>query len=91
MGLTDEAAFHQVLANLTVQLGERRRPGCKILEYEKGEVVAHHATALALVYKRLSDPEEATSEGTIATVIAMICYSVSLPCIRLSVPVTDIA
>lgn len=39
--------------------------------------MAHHAKALAIVHKRLSNPIEATSQGTLGTVIAMACYSVS--------------
>lgn len=77
VGLTDTAAFHQMLANLAVQLQVHRTEGYAITEYEMKEVIAHHTTALALIFKRLQDPAEATSEGTIATIIAMVCYAVS--------------
>jgi hypothetical protein len=33
---------------------------------------------MAMVQKRLKDPKEATSDGTIATVIGMACYAVSI-------------
>lgn len=78
VGLTDAAAFHQVLANLTVQLDEHRAQGFEVVEYEKKEVLAHHTAALALVHNRLQDPQEATSDGTIATVMALTCYSVGI-------------
>lgn len=78
LGLTDTAAFHQILANLAVQLNGHRPPGAKVAGYEKTEVLAHHTTAMAMVQKRLKDPKEATSDGTIATVIAMACYAVSV-------------
>lgn len=75
VGLTDKAAFHQILANLAVQLDGHRFHGQDVAEYEKAEVLAHHTTAMAMVQKRLQDPRQATSDGTIATVIAMACYA----------------
>ncbi|KAH8594617.1 fungal-specific transcription factor domain-containing protein [Bisporella sp. PMI_857] len=75
LGLTDVAAFHQILANLAIQLSDHRPPGQGAIEYEKHEVETRHAAALRIIQKRLPNPEEATSEGTIATIIAMICYS----------------
>lgn len=77
MGLNDVAAFHQVLANLTTQLDAHRYPGYKIAEYERKEAMAHHVKALAIIHQRLSDPKQAISQGTLGTVIAMACFSVS--------------
>jgi len=80
LGLTDVAAFHQVLANIAVQLEFHRLPGQeteKAIDYEKCEVETRHNAALQITRKRLMNPQEAISDGTIATIITMICYSVS--------------
>jgi len=80
LALTDVAAFHQVLANIAIQLETHRLPDRgteKAIDYEKYEVETRHNAALQIIRKRLMDPQEATSDGTIATIIAMICYSVS--------------
>jgi len=76
IGLTDAAAFHQVLANLAMQLNRYRAPGQTVADYEQREVVTRHTAALHLIQKRMSNPNEATQDGTIATIVAMICYSV---------------
>jgi len=80
LGLTDVAAFHQVLANFAIQLDSHRLPGQeteKAIEYERYEVETRHNAALRITQNRLMNPQEAISDGTIATIITMICYSVS--------------
>jgi hypothetical protein len=51
----------------------------KLEKYAQHEIVAHHARALEIIQQRLTDPKTktATSNGTIATIICMIIYSVS--------------
>jgi len=74
------AAFHYVLANLAIRLDFQRLPGQEnenAVEYERYEVESRHSAALEIIRNRLMDPQEAISDGTVATIIAMICYSVS--------------
>jgi hypothetical protein len=71
--MMDAAAFHQVLANLALNLNSHRNMDKALESYES---IAHHAHAIKLVNKRMSDPNFATSDGLIGAVLAFICYYV---------------
>jgi hypothetical protein len=78
IGLTDAAAFNQTLANLAVQLRNYRAFDSNTTDYEMQEAITRHLAALSLVRKKISNPSEATSYGTIATIVALLCYAVRL-------------
>lgn len=76
IGLTDPAAFHQVLANLALYL-RRVRNSPKSEDYETQEALVHQMKALQLVNKKIADPGESTSDGVIGAIISLACVTVS--------------
>lgn len=76
VGLMDAAAFHQVLAVLAIHLPfNRSKELNKSMDYETTEIVLHHAEAIKMLNTRMQDVHAATSDGTIGTIVLMVCHS----------------
>jgi hypothetical protein len=77
VGLLDAAAFHQALAVLAIHLPFNRSKDLnKSLDYETTEIIAHHAKAIKMLKLRMEDVNSATSDGTVGTIVLMVCYAV---------------
>jgi hypothetical protein len=82
IGMSHAASFHQVIANASMNLASLR---AKDSVPEQREALYHHNIALELAAKELLDPETATSDGLIGSILAFACYSVSHPVLFSSV------
>lgn len=75
LSLTDPGAFYVTLGNAAVLsrtvLGKDSSPS--------SEAKKHFSQSLVHLRKRLNNPEENTSPGTIANILAHICLNVSTP------------
>ncbi|KAH8589053.1 hypothetical protein B0O99DRAFT_637941 [Bisporella sp. PMI_857] len=76
VGLLDPASFYQILSNLTwlVQAIAPER-NFKPEKFENDGIALNYSRAIKMVKTRLSSPEAASSEGTIAAIISMACYA----------------
>lgn len=74
LGLTGDAVFIQVLANFSVVRNLFDTSGRATSNYQS---VVHHARAVELVRKKMSDSDDALGDGVLGAVLAMACYSVS--------------
>jgi hypothetical protein len=75
IGLSDYAAFCQVVANSALHLDSAvHRNGRAAMETP--DSMRYHAEALKSIQKRLDDPVAATSDGVIGAVSSFLCHAV---------------
>jgi hypothetical protein len=73
----DQAAFHQLLTNVALQMSAKNPAAFCSEKYKQGEIVEYHARALEIVRTRLANQKEGTSDGTVAAIICMVIHAVS--------------
>jgi hypothetical protein len=73
-GMSDPAAFHQILSNIAMSISIVHGQGVIL---DNPIAVAHNSLAVRTVNHRLSHPVEGISDGTLTSVLALTCHSVS--------------